>query len=57
MKALYVSYSFNENFREWKLYINFNLSKGESGKFTLCWFLPNNSEMVKDLNLQSGATH
>ena len=57
MKGLYISCPFNEKFREWKLFMNFNLGEGEGGNFTLCSFSPNNSEMVKDLILQSVATH
>ena len=57
MKGLYISCSFNENFREWKLFMNFNLGEGEDGNFNPCWISPNNSEMVKDLILQSVATH
>ena len=57
MKDLYIFCSFNKNFREWKLFVSFNLGEGEGGNFTPCWFSPNNSEMVKDLILQSVATH
>ena len=57
MKGLYISCSFNENFREWKLFMNFNLGEGGDGNFNPCWISPNNSEMVKDLILQSVATH
>ena len=37
--------------------MNFNLGEGEGGNFTPFWFSLNNSEMVKDLILQSVATH
>ena len=57
MEGLYISCPFNENFREWKLFMNFNLGEGDGGNFTPCWFSPNNSEMVKDLILQSVAAH
>ena len=40
-----------------KLFMNFNLGEGDGGNFTTCWFSPNNSEMVKDLILQSVAAH
>ena len=57
MKCLYISCPFNKNFREWKLSMSFNLGEGEGGNFTPCWFSPNNSEMVKDLILQSFGNH
>ena len=57
MKGLYISCSFNETFREWKLFMKFNLSEGEGGNFTPCWFSPNNSEMVKNLTLHSVGIH
>ena len=57
MKGLYISYSFNKNFREWKLFMKFNLGEGGGGNFTPSWFSPNNSEMVKNLILQSVGTH
>ena len=57
MKGLYISCSFNENFQEWKLFMKLNLSKGGGGNFTPCQFPLNNSEMVKNLILQSVGTH
>ena len=57
MEGLYISCPFNENFPEWKLFMNFNLGEGDGGNFTPCCFSPNNSEMVKDLILQSVAAH
>ena len=37
--------------------MKFNLGEGEGGILTPCWFSPNNSEMAKDLILQSVTTH
>ena len=57
MTGLYISCSFNENFRKWKLFMKFNLGEGGGGNFTPGWFSPNNSERVKNLILQSAGSH